>query len=54
MRLKCIRNKFIIFVLYNKVLANKSRRNIWSPYVALTVGMKIAYAVSVAKTEGKK
>lgn len=53
MRVKCIMNKFINFVLYNIVLANKSRRNIWSRYVALTAGKKIAYEISVAKTERK-
>jgi hypothetical protein len=47
-------NKLITFGLYNIVLANKSRRTIWSQLVALTAGMKIAYEISVAKTERKK
>lgn len=47
-------NNFIIIVLYNIILANKSRRNVWSQLVELTAGMKIAYEVSVAKPEGKK
>jgi hypothetical protein len=35
------------------MLANKARRNVWSHYVELTAGMKIAYKVSVTKPEGK-
>jgi len=53
MRANFIMNKFINFVLYNLVLGNKSRRYIWSQHAAFTTGMKIAYEISVAKTEWK-
>jgi hypothetical protein len=53
-RENCIMNNFIIIVLFNAMLANKSRRNVWLQHIELTTGMKIAYEVSVTKPEAKK